>query len=766
MALFKRKLTKKEELNKTEKQGYSFGFFDSINLYTRVLADMWTKGRMDNPTDKMEDGKTLGDTRFYYSVNRIFTSQGIKKPYFLTLPEYIDRGFISDIREDIERSVEAYNLANQTDENVSVTVIADGKNYPVDLSQGRMQGRFRIWARDYEKIRAKAQNKKLEDELKSDKHTQQTRHKVGSYLYIKEAVEKEKASFYKTNIIIELVATSDDVLDRADKELRATLFHLNATSKEVFIQTNEYMRTFSPMANSHNSLIQQMNPRNVFADETLSSLTVPTHGIIGDERGEYHGVDVLSRRVVTFDMFSGSDANTVLLTARSGEGKSNYAKMLYTFYPMNPKFGTVVFDYEGTEYSPLAKVIKAEVISLAATSGRYINTIVIGRPTGDPEIDDELKTVAQTTTVSVFDLLVDEDDGMTGEQESILSRAIKEVYVDFKVTEEKETWKNSEDITFFHIYQKIKDFLNKREYSQVREDYGEEIIKNFVIILRPYFEEGELYKHWFKEAISIQEIIDNKHVVFSFGMGSSTETMENKKSLALRQLFAVHITTLLANHNKMKGRKTVVFIEELQRYLKQKYSGEIVSKLVTGGRKQGIITYLITNSPSELLGLTENDNDAIRDNAASIMSNITMFLIGALLKTDMDNLIAEYDLENSRGVLNQLSSIAEGQEINIGLKYCFYVRYKGQSALLRMLSHPSLEELPLYKTEIVRDKEGNKRELRTVEKMSEEKMEKGIEQAEREDWELEKSGANFDEYRNKSKKAKSIWRDKVDVDLK
>src|SRR5699024_4324070 len=133
---------------------------------------------------------------------------------------------------------QAYNLANQTNENVSVTVIADGKNFPVDLSQGSMQGRFKVWARDYENIRKKAQNKRLEDELKSDKHTQQTRHKVGSYLYIKEAVEKEKASFYKTNIIIELVATSDDVLDKADKELRSTLFQLDAKSDRKSTRLN------------------------------------------------------------------------------------------------------------------------------------------------------------------------------------------------------------------------------------------------------------------------------------------------------------------------------------------------------------------------------------------------------------------------------------------------------------------------------------------------------------------------------------------------
>src|SRR5699024_7306160 len=160
---------------------------------------------------------------------------------------------------------------------------------------------------------------------------------------------------------------------------------------------------------------------------------------------------------------------------------------------------------------------------------------------------------------------------------------------------------------------------------------------------------------------SVQEIIDKKHVVFSFGMGSSAEATKDEMSLALRQLFASHITTLMSHYNVRHNIKTVVFLEELQRYLKLRYSGDIIAKFVSGGRKQGMITYLITNSPSELLSLTDSMDDEVQKNASTIMSGVTMFLIGALYKRDMENLIQEYDLNNARGVLNQLSSIVEGQ---------------------------------------------------------------------------------------------------------
>src|SRR5699024_5088302 len=129
-----------------------------------------------------------------------------------------------------------------------------------------------------------------------------------------------------------------------------------------------------------------------------------------------------------------------LLTARAGEGKSNFAKMLYTFYPADPKYSTVVFDYEGAEYKPLAQVNDAHIVSLSKSSGKFVNTMVIGRVTGDEEIDVELKTEAQTSTVRVFNLLVDAEDGMTSEQVSVLSHAIKEVYIDFGVTEERDSW--------------------------------------------------------------------------------------------------------------------------------------------------------------------------------------------------------------------------------------------------------------------------------------------------------------------------------------
>src|SRR5699024_3129985 len=190
----------------------------------------------------------------------------------------------------------------------------------------------------------------------------------------------------------------------------------------------------------------------------------------------------------------------------------------------------------------------------------------------------------------------------------------------------------------------------------------------------------------------------------------------------------------------------------------QRYSGDIIAKFASGGRKNGLVTYLITNSPSELLQLKESDNDEIRKNASTIMSNITMFLIGALFKTDMENLIQEYSLENSRGILDQLTNIAEGNGSE-GLKYSFYIRYKGQSGVLRMLSHPELEGIPLYETDPNKEDGG----LRTVEDIGKKAVEEGIMDADEED--KKQKGGDFEDYKESSKKTRNVWQ-KVKSDKK
>lgn len=692
MAFGKRR-TKREKIHKSEKRFVDkIGFFNSLNLYTRLIADKIDKGITDVPKEPLADGK------FYYSTNRIFTQRGVKKLFFLhNLPPEIDRGCVSDIRSMVQRAVDTYNATHGLNEYVHIHLVIDGEYFNLDLGNRRVQGRWDYFSNEYERVADKMGSRTLSDELKSDKYNDAVRQKVNSFLYIKEANEEQDASFFKSTVILEFVASSNDVLIDAENALSAYVYRTHMETKEVFIQTNEYNKAYSPMRSSKHNLLRKMHEGDVWTDDILCSFSVSTHGHVGDKTGLYHGVDIQSRGIFTIDFSKGSGAKNILLVAATGEGKSQYAKMLYTFTHPVPQYTMIVFDYEGTEYTPLGRIAKATFVGLGVGDGRYVNTLVIGRLTGNKKLDADLKIEAMTATERIFNVLVDEEFGMTRQELSLFSDCLNEVYRDFGVTDDPSTWHKSSECTFFHIYAKL---VGMRNNPDVIREYGEPALLDFIIALKPYFEKGGLRTYWFKEPISVQELLDSRNIIFNFGMGGQDEAMIDTKYLALRQMFASYITTLVASKNKANGLRTVILLEELQRYLKQRYSGEIVAAIASGGRKLGMIVYYITNAPSEFMALADSsdDADAVGKNVSVVLSSITMPIIGALWRRDVDTLIEYFNLENARGVLYQLSDIKENERRDAPLKYCFFIRYKGQGTVVRMLSHPALEELPLYET--------------------------------------------------------------------
>lgn len=692
MALFKRETKKDKILTSKKTRLDKIGFFNSLNLYTRLIAEKIGKGLTDVPKEPLPDGK------FYYGSNRIYTQRGVKKMFILhNIPATLDRGFISDIRLVVQNAVNTYNTTHGLNEFVHVYAVIDGEHFDLNLGNKRIQGRWTYFASEYDRVASKVDEQRLQDELRKDKYSEGVRRKVNSFLYIKEAKEEQEAAFYKTKIILEFVASSNDVLLDAETALDGYLYRTGLEVKEVFIQTNEYLKAYSPVRAKSDNLLRKMHEGDVWTDDIISSTSISTHGTVGDKYGVYHGVDVQSKDVLVFDFAKGSGAKNILLTAAAGEGKSNYAKMLYTFYHPLPQYATIIYDYEGSEYTPLGRLTKATFVGLGVSDGRYVNTMVIGRLTGDKEIDSELKIEAMTATERIFNVLVDEVNGMTRQELALFSDCLNEVYRDFGVTDDPQTWHKSEDCTFFHIYAKL---LKMKDNPDVVREYGENAILDFIIALKPYFEKGGIRTHWFKTPISVQELLDSRNIIFKFGMGGQDEAMIDTKYLALRQLFASYITMLVTSKNKARGLRTVIFLEELQRYLKHRFSGEIVAAISSGGRKLGVIAYYITNAPSEFMGHAKNEDsdDPISSNVSIVLSNITFPIIGALWRHDVDTLIDYFNLENARGVLYQLSDIKENERKDAPLKYAFFVRYRGHGAVVRMLSHPALEELPLYET--------------------------------------------------------------------
>lgn len=757
LSLFGKQPTLKEQLTKTDatiELGKS-KHVGVLSFYSGLLAKFLDHD--DIPKD------SLGNGQFYYTAESIYTKNGIKKPfYILDLPAELSRGFVSDLRDAIASDISSYNLTTNSpsgiDANVAVNLIEDCRYYPLNLESRATKSRWLGTARMYQSVVKKMENRTLEDELKSDKYSKQMKRKVESYLHIKEALESQQASFYKTLLILELEASAEnlvkanDALKVAEKSLKMFTIKYDIKYKRLFMTAHEYYKNYAPTSSFNDTtLMRRSHQGDVFSDDTLSSFLVPEHGKVGDALGVYQGIDVQSREVITVDFANGNDAKNILLTASTGEGKSMAAKMYYSFYALDPQYQTIVFDYEGTEYQALGKISDATFIAMAGTAGTYVNTMVIPEKTGDSELDLARKIEAMTMTEKVIGLLVadpeSDSSSLSNENKAIFSDLLSLLYTDNGISDQNpDLWhEQSKDLTFYSLYAKLEEIIergrNATGGSQFLKDHNFEDVIAFRNGLMVYFKKGSANEHWFKNPISIDEFLKSKDVIFNFGMGGVSESSVDKKQLALRQMFSSHLTMLKSARNKLKGVRTVVFVEELQRYIKHRDSSSIVATMVSGGRKLGMVVYLITNAPSELIHAADGSSPVVEKNASAILSNVTMYIIGALYRSEMDDLIAYFGLDNARGYLEELVDIKENDRVNAPLKNCFYMKFRGYQTIVKVISHPMLDDLPIYTT---KPSVANS-DLRTTNQVSDNKLNSTLMDAFDTNEEWNKQGLNYNQ---------------------
>lgn len=666
------------------------GLFSTFEFYSKILVSLITKGFNDKPDEETN----LSEEEFYYSINRIYTNRKVKKMYFINeLPKFVDSGFLHDLKTAVSIRCNQLNVTYGTNKKCELVDIVTAEPYELNFSTFKNRSRLNMWKRRYDSaMKQYGRNSAVDDLVESSEAIdKRDRNKwmIDSWLFVKRIKEEEKGEFCRTNIILELVSDSDDVLAECEKEMKDYLYRNDIMVKEVFLQSNDYNKSFTPAGNqAGKSLLSKMNPPSIMADTLINSFDVPTHGKVGDDYGVYVGNDIYSAMPVFYDFGIGSDAKNILLAASTGEGKSNYMKGLYSNFDLMG-YNSIILDYEGDEYTPMGNLYDAVFIKVSGEQSRYFNTIAIGDLTGIKKIDADLKNEAVKITERVFSLLLDEHNGMTSHELSLYSDCVNRVYEKFGVTDDPASWYLSKECTYFHLYGELVEM--SKEDGYIRE-YGQHI-KDMVIKLRTYFEFDGINRSMFTNPVNIEEVLGNRHIVFSFGMKGTDESLINTKELALKQLFVGYITTLVSNYNKSKDRLTVVVVEELQRYLAHNHSASVVANMVSGGRKRGMIMIMITNAPLQLMNHLKESKNSEKDekHIDAILNNINAHIIGKLKHRETQKLAEYYALEDA---LPSLNLINKGGE----MRYSFLVHYKDEFSIVKYLLHPALLTTDLYVT--------------------------------------------------------------------
>lgn len=652
----------------------------TLEFYTELLFSLIKDGNIDKPGED----DVLGEGQFYYATNKIFTRDNVKKIYFINeLPMYIDTEFMVDLKHDVS----IYGHINEID-RIS--------HYDFERDSWKTRNRIKIWKNRALKHEKDMSNKTEVEDTFADSDTRESEERVDrmieSWKWVNET-EKNNDRFCRYNKVIELVAEDLEKLYEMERIVVKRLKSLYIRYNTIFVQTNEYYKAYSLVGNERNNLLSKMNVGNILSDRVVSKMFNTANGLIGDPEGLYMGSNVFNSSAVTFDLKKGTDAVVFLLTADTGGGKSGYSKGLFTHLKLEG-IPSIDVDYEGDEYIDVGLAHGATIIDMSSSASTYFDTTEIGDLTGDPKIDETLKEDAIGTTKLVFDVLTDFKNGMNYNELSLFNDMILRVYSRRGVTEDKETWVKSKGASYEELYKELYLMREEDEYKSKIDE-----IDDFITKLRVYFE-GNIYSGMFQNRISVNEILDAENVVFSFGMRGKTENTIDERSLALRQLFVGYLIILKCNYNKtVLGKLTAVKLEELQRYLTHEASGNIVNDIVTGGRKRGMIVFLITNSPLQFVDTLDNlTGTQVSSHAKNIKTNINGFIIGRL-----EDEVSERIVESFKTYLgNCLPELKLLNMESADFEHSFLLHFKGETGIVKY----ELPEELLWMYETRKDQEG------------------------------------------------------------
>lgn len=674
-------MAKKSDLFKNTKQNESSSWIDNIkNIFSTKaskseLKDFYAELFSSYLSgDKEVPDRSLDEGTFYYTSKKIYTKYSVKKAYIINdFPPYVDERLFTRLRNTIGLY------------NARMNIFMVSRPYYFNPNSFAIKRRINIWKQRYDSYEEKVARRSTTEEVfkgRSEEHTDAVNERmIESWKFVQDT-SKNRKELVKIRLLVEVIANDDEELDRATKEFENFLDMDGYNHNSCWLQTFEYNKRFSINSLDKGGIIEDTNPEYILNDGIISKFTSFYQGEIADKTGVIFGMDFYSKLPVSKSFAKEADAQNLLVAAETGGGKSMLIKYVLSQF-MLLGYKLIIIDYEGDEYTPLGQYLGAKRISLYGDDCPYFDTTEIGDITGDPKIDASLYNDATSITKRVFDILYDIDEGMNVRQVAIFNDALNNLYGSRGVVmDDKYTWYRSRGLSFRDIYNEIIALSRNNEYKAV---YGEHL-QGLIDSLRVYLGDDGIKRSMFSKKLSINELKEDRFILFSFGMKGATSQTSDAKDLTLKQMTIAYLSALLANYNKTHlGVSTVIEFEELQRYLRNEVNCEEVVNVFSGSRKRNVVAIAATNDPMGLVKGTYSGSEAI-------MENVSTAFFGPMKSRTIDALAEHYSMDNCVDYLNKLYEDEQ-------YKYCFLMSNNlKEFTILRVEVPEELAKTPIYAT--------------------------------------------------------------------
>lgn len=312
--------------------------------------------------------------------------------------------------------------------------------------------------------------------------------------------------------------------------------------------------------------------------------------------GNWYGVNATSGNAVVADRAATLNGNGFIL-GTTGSGKSQAAKMEMTqIFLSRPDDDIIIIDPE-REYEPLVRELAGQIVQVDTSGAQRLNAMDISL---DVETNDQDPITEKAHFVlSMVGVLIGGAEGLTATQRSLIDRCAVSVYRTFAA--DGGEMPTLEDL--------------RRALLATNTPDGVDLATALEI-----YTTGSLGAFSHHTTINL----DNRLISWDIsGLGAELRTFG--MLVILDQVWARVV------RNRMVGRRTWLYIDELHILFSNRYAIEYLRTLWKRGRKWGLIPTGITQNIDELL---------VNDDARLMLANSDFLLLMSQTATDADSLCA------------------------------------------------------------------------------------------------------------------------------
>lgn len=369
-----------------------------------------------------------------------------------------------------------------------------------------------------------------------------------------------------------------------------SLEQLNRDTENIISIGNQHMCQIGILKYQQLDGLNTVLPYGVNKINTLRTLTTESLAVfmpfrvqdINHAKGIYYGENVISKNMIIADRKQLLNGNSFILGV-SGSGKSFTAKNeIVSIALRDPDADIIIIDPE-REYSSLVNAMGGESIIISASSNNHINAMEINKEYGDGNNPVILKS---EFILSLVDQIC-EGTTIGPKEKSIIDRCVSKVYAEYILNGYKGDMPT------------LKDFKNELSIQP------EEEAKNIAVAIER-FVDGSF------DTFSKETNVNTNSRIISYDILELGESLKSVGMLVVLDSILNRITS-----NRVKGRNTYIFIDEIYLLFKNQYAANFLFTLWKRVRKYG----------AYCTGITQNVEDLLQSHTAKTMLANSEFII-------------------------------------------------------------------------------------------------------------------------------------------